>query len=531
MFCIVGVVYECPLTHLLYVHTCVINSLSPMLMAHIYLVRFIVSLVDPVRILFQFTDGNPSHIGNGTFTIVIVPRQLNFTGTGHLMYPQDAEKVSISMSVLNVWTNVLRSEIAISVSSPPTSGVIRKNTSSEEMGDFLQTDIDNGLLFYHPTDVSTYQDSFVITLESGKQRLEQTIKVTVTSRMRSQRVMLGSSPNTLSYLIPTNLFHIPDATSAPNPHITVATSLHYGTLSKRTRVSKRQLTEVFNFSYSELQEKRVYYTFDETLQNDTDYVVEEEFEALVRMTPTGQLGRLTVSFSVEVPGKVPPTVTPSKDSLGTAGDSEESADNTLIVVPVLGVVLVVMVLVGIVCGAMLFRCHRLRERDRRRRESQKKAQQSNQKSGTGQLSPSVDYITPEGEDTSSRSTINSHDDVITRDKQFPPMQIVCTDSGPRQGTTEVSLGPGLTHIGQNRVDTAGLPPYTQQPIPVPLPEKPSLDLTSVYSQGGFPRRSPVSRTVSKKKSGLTYNTSAVDSDVKKLFRSDYPQLKHVEYWV
>lgn len=497
----------------------------------LYIYHIVLSLfhtVDRVQLSFQFTDGNQSHIGNGTITIVIVPRQLNFTGTGHLVYQQDAEKVLISMSVLNVWTNVLRSEITITVSSAPTSGVIRTNLSSDEVGNFLQTDIDNGLLFYHPTNMSTSQDSFVITLESGKQRIDQTVKVSVVSRLQLQSATLSSPSNTLTYLLPADLFQVPDASPALNPHITVTTSPRYGTLSKRARVIKRQLTEVFDFLYSELQEQQVQYTIDRTLQNGTDYIAVEEFEALVRMTPTGQLGTLKVTFAVEVQRVVPQTVTPTTQDPLSTGDAGGSADNTLVAVPVLGIVVVMLVVVGIVVGALLVRCHRLRERDRRRRERKKKAQKSNQKSEAGQPLPSVDCATPEGEDTSSGSTIGG--DVTATDKQFSPMQIVDADGGPFQGTTSL-VPPVFTQIELNGVDSAGLPPYSQQPIPVPLPKKPPLDVTSVYSQGGSPRRSPAARAAAKKRFGLTYNTSAVDSDVKKLFRSDYPQLKHVEYWV
>ena len=486
-------------------------------------------IVDQIQLSFQFTDGNQSHIGNGTITIVIVPRQLNFTGTAHLVYEQDTKKVLISMSVLNVWTNVLRSEIAITVISAPTSGVIRKNHSSYEVGNFLQTDIDNGLLFYHPTNMSTSQDSFTITLENGKQRIDQTVKVSVTSRLELQSTTLSSSSNALTYLLPADLFRVPNASPAQNPRITIATNPMYGTLSKRARVTKRQLTEGFNFSYNELQEQQVQYTINKTFQNDTDYIAVEEFEALVRMTPTGQLGTLKVTFAVEVPRIVPQqTVTPTPLDPISLGDASGSADNTLIVVPVLGIVVVMLVAVGIVVGALLVRCHRLRERDRRRRERKKKAQMSNQKSEAGQPSPSVDFTTPEGEDSSSGSTIGG--DVTATDKQFSPMQIVGADGGPLQGTTSL-VPPVFSHIEHNGVDSASLPPYSQQSIPVPLPEKQPPDITSVYSQGGSSRRSPAARAAAKKRFGLTYNTSAVDSDVKKLFRSDYPQLKHVEYWV
>lgn len=491
-------------------------------------------IAEPVQVSFQFTDGNQSHIGNGTITIVIVPRQLNFTGTAHLVYQQDVDKVPISMLVLNVWTNVVRSEVSISVISAPMSGVIRNNFSSEEIGDFHQTDIDNGLLFYCPTNVSASQDTFTITLESGKQRIDQIIKVTVMTRLQLQSVTLTSSPDTLSFLLPANLFHIPDSNPALDPHITVTTSPRYGTLSKRSRVERRQLLEVVTFSYRELQGEQVEYIFDESLQNGTDYVVKEEFETLVQMTSTGQPGRLTVSYSVKVPRKVPPTETTlPQDPFGT-GDTEGTANNTLIVVPVMGVLVVVVVVVGTVCGALLVRCYRLRERDRRRREKKKdEAQQSNRKSEASRLPPSAHYITPEGEDNSSGGTINIGDDVTARDKQFLPMQNRCIGSGLRHGATEVSCVPPVCpHTGgENGVDNSDLPPYSQQPVPVPLPEKPSPDVTSMYSQRGFPQRSPVLRAVPNKKFGLTYNTSAVHSDVKKLFRSDYPQLKHVEYWV
>lgn len=462
---------------------------------------------------------------------MIVPRQLNFTGTAHLMYPQDVAKVPISMSVLNVWTNVLRSEVAIVVNSTPNSGVIRKNCSSEEEGDFLQTDIDNGLLFYCPTNLSTFQDTFEITLKSGKQRINQIIKVTAMSRLQLQSVTLTSSPDTLSYLLPADLFHIPDSNSALDPRIIVTTSPRYGTLSKRSRVKRRQLLEIVTFSYSELQGEQVQYIFDESLLNGTNYIVEEEFEAVVQMNSTGQPGRLTVSFSVQILKKVPPTVATLPDPFRT-GDAEGSADNTLIAVPVMGVLVMVVVVVGSVCVALLVRCYRLRERDRRRREKKKEAQQSNRKSEAGRQPPSAHYITPDGEDNSSGGTINIGDDVTARDKQFLPMQNGSIGSGLRHGTTEVScIPPVFPHIGENGVDNTDLPPYSQQPVPVPLPEKPSPDVTSMYSQKGFPQRSPVLRAVPKKKFGLTYNTSAVDSDVKKLFRSDYPQLKHVEYWV
>ena len=479
--------------------------------------------------MFQFTDGNQSHIGNGTITIVIVPRQLNFTGTAHLMYDQDFDKVPISMSVLNVWTNVLRSEVAISVNSTPMSGVIRKNCSSEEIGDFHQTEIDNGLLFYCPTNLSTFQDTFTVTLKSGKQRIDQIIKVTVMSRLELRSVTLTTSPDTLSYLLPADMFYFRTSNPALNPHITMTTRPRYGTLSKRSRVKRRQLLEIVTFSYSELQGEQVQYIFDESLQNDTDYVVEEEFEAVVQMNSTGQPGRLTVSFSVQVPGKVPPTVaTLPQDPFGT-GDTEGIADNALIAVPVMGVLVMVAVVVGTVCVALLVRCYRLRERDRRWREKKKEAQQSSRKSEAGRLPPSAHYITPEGEDNSSGGTINIGDDVTARDKQLQNGSI---GSGLRHGTTEVScIPPVFPHIGESGADDTDLPPYSQQPVPVPLPEKPSPDVTSTYSQRGFPQRSPVLRAVPKKKFGLTYNTSAVDSDVKKLFRSDYPQLKHVEYWV
>ena len=481
---------------------------------------------------FQFSDGK--HFGNGSMSIKVLPHELQYSGSPLLSYTQDTAKVPISNSLLDIRTNGLRSETYYSLISSPTKGMIQKRNFSTQVETFAQADVDNNLLYYIPWDKSSINDSFVVTIHSRKQNVTVAVEILVEANVRIQPLTLDTVvSDELDYVLPPELFSIGDTMNPVDEvRMYVLTEPLHGALSVRSSTTKREvLDDSFSFSYRELNESLIYYLAHKSLQTEEAREVEESFEMAVRMHPLGQLGFLNVSFKVVVPARTTPTTpTPTTPSLpGTSRDYGEEEDfSVYIVIPILGMASVLMIVISIIFGSLVVRYYRLRQRERRRQKLQKAKQNEGKLAG---FPPTADYLPPvRRDDSSSEGTIEDVQDVYVK-------------------STSGTLS--LTGNGQlNRNGSIEYPSPRQQgpnghtwtePIAVPIPEKPKGEESlPTYSPRISPepplnsspnsRLSPISKS-SVNKEHLKYDTSRIDPNVKKLFRSDHPQLKHVEYWV
>jgi hypothetical protein len=484
---------------------------------------------------FEFFDG--VHFGNGTVSIKVMPHTLLYTGTPVLEYTQDDRAVPISNSLLNIRTNGLRSETFYSFSSPPAKGLVRKNISTF-VNDFSQTDVDNDLLFYIPQDLSSLSDNFSLIIQNRKESITVTVEIFVKSKVRIKSVTLETgAPNRLEYVLPSVLFAFDNTPPNDSMRVYALTDPLYGGLSRRSRTVKRQIGDSFDFNYSELKSNLIYYTVRKEFQSSTAVELIENFEAGVKLSPSGQLGFVNVTFKVVVPPPSPPTTeiqTPTTDS--SHGYPDTNSDfSVYIVIPILGTAFVMMIVISIIFGSLVVRYYRLRKREKRR----KKLQRAKQREAKMGCSSTEDYSHTDRQiDSSSEGTIQDNQE---RYVKFPSPNQSASPTAHLRGMQPGSVEYGSPNLHNSPRQTS-LEPIAV-PIPRPKGEVPRLkeeESHPSYSPGISPdptsystsylRMSPTPKSCSNKEH-LKYDTANVDPTVKKLFRSDHPQLKHVEYWV
>ena len=506
---------------------CLICSSPTYLGVYCLLLCFLMFAED--QFSFQFSDG--LHFGNGSMSIKVQPHVLRYSGSHLLSYTQDTIMVPISNSLLNIWTNGLSSETYYSFISSPTKGTIQKRNIFTPVETFSQVDVDNNLLHYIPQDKSSINDSFVVTIHNRKQNITVAVEILVEANVRIQPLpLVNVVSEELDYVLPPELFSIGDTMHpAGKVRLYVLTEPLHGTLSVRSSTTKREvLDDSFSFSYRELNESLIYYLVHKSLQREEAREVEESFEMGVRMYPLGQLGFLNVSFTVVVPARTTPT-TPTTPTLpGTSSDYGEEEDfSVYIVIPILGMAFVLMIVISIIFGSLVVRYYRLRQREKRRQKLQK-AKQNEGKLG---FPPTADYLPPvRHDDSSSEGTIEDVQDVYAKSTSG---NLSLTGNGQMNQNGSIEY-PSPRQQGPNGHTWT-------EPIAVPIPEKPKGEESlPTYSPRISPepplnsspnsRLSPISKS-SVNKEHLKYDTSRIDPNVKKLFRSDHPQLKHVEYWV
>ena len=322
-------------------------------------------LVGTSKFSFTFTDG--VHTSPEVEFILTVEKHylepVNFNPVTYLQ--NETRGTVLTTEHLNTSTNGFRYQTSFTVQSPPSYG--RVLLSGEEVSDFSQLDVDQGLVSYMPfRGAQQYQDRFSVLVRNGQCSFTRDVFV--------QILAYGQTSTTSS--LDFNLH--PDQLFQPlHPEVLVLTELErqvshpptirllkqpiFGHLERRvqlpevTGISKRS-GEIDRFRYDELQHGWIMYVWDypEPLENLS---VVETFPVVV-LADGLQPGQANISFIVMPPRDytaLPPTQPATPPTLVSAS-TEGVVVSTLAasgfpvytLVPIVGILLFLIVLILIV---------------------------------------------------------------------------------------------------------------------------------------------------------------------------------------
>ena len=452
---------------------------------------------------------------------------LTFTGSGALRYKQDLGSVHLGRVVLNTETNGVRCETEFEVIRAPLNGVIKRNTTMKEVTRFYQCEIDdqNGMgILYEPKDtVLTHTDSFELKIINRNQSSSVLVNVTIESALAIPEIgALPVSESNLTLLLPLRVFGLENYRDVlENINIKVISQPLFGTITKLVKTSKRSTNEFVTFSGNDLARGNIVYLLDPSYQKSTAQSITERFDVVVTLKYGGQPGLLTVTFRISVPA-VPHSPTTQKPT-GSFTNTDSNVDfSVYMLIPILGAALIVLVVVSIVCGSLVVRYYRLKQRELKRRQLKKGTKMRLRESGDGS------NLSPKGNDESSHESDSSSEGSITNG-DIQEKEVSQSNSPPRGQHTN-----SVMSVTEMQSVSASSWQNKREPVPVPLPTRPHETFQQPFDVPlkVFPQSSTEYMVKAKNmKTNLKYNASKVDPSMKKLFRSDYPELKHVEYWV
>lgn len=199
--------------------------------------------------------------------IRVIPIALQMVTKETVIIIQAESSVYISVANLDATTNGKREQIHYNVTQEPKHGKLF--VGNYEVVQFTQEDIDNKLLLYIQTDMSSGSDAFTFNAyvpDSDAKVAEQNIDIVVIplvkQKMPSFNVPAGNQVAITTLALDASELA---ALTRSNPSYTIADGLRYGKIEKLTR-GKRDLSKndryrtVSDFTHEDVVYSRIFYT-------------------------------------------------------------------------------------------------------------------------------------------------------------------------------------------------------------------------------------------------------------------------------
>lgn len=246
-----------------------------------HLIQYVHDGTKENRISFSFKVSDGKHKPDyAVLNIIIVPMKLHLVNISAVEVQQASTRVFLSRRNLGAETNAYNEDIWYNITSLPLHGLLFVNES--QMTHFRQADIDRNSVSYIQTDLTAYEDYFIVNINCGAISMKnQVVNITVVPNVIQKSLVVttsGLTYITLDVLNATDLAFI----TKSNPNFMVFKFPKYGVLRKfnthsRTKRNKNS-HKSFDFTHDDIVSRKVAY---EGKDMELKSVVVDSFEYML----------------------------------------------------------------------------------------------------------------------------------------------------------------------------------------------------------------------------------------------------------
>ncbi len=303
-----------------------------------------------------------------TFHLTIQEHELQFLiDKPILKFNQNQQEAIISDTVINSTTNGYRHKTRYVITDPPSFGTITVN--GETTASFTQIDVDNGIVCYRLTEMSSTRDKMSIIVSNMKANVSFTVDIIIAANGIISETGTLLPPKMLVQL-PQDIIILQELSAHRDIHIEITSQIQHGSLYLKypnTDVTSRKID---SFQYSDLKNGYVYYKWNPSTEVVSGQNYTEILTGIVRVEGLAP-GEFSLSLTLEAPpGAVLteispsgyPSPTPGPTGTETLTDSNESSFNLALYVPLFGMIIVVLIAFVVVVGFCCSQCKHIKQK-------------------------------------------------------------------------------------------------------------------------------------------------------------------------